>query len=356
MVKMIRKMAKTVIIYIDIDDDLSLAGIKSPVIGEANVKEAIDKASEIMADDSDFNSMIVAYNIYKKMKKEGQDVEIVFLAGSQKGGLEAQRKISAQLDEIIKELNPQDSIVVYDSPEDAKALPIIQSRLKISGVQRVIVEQHRGVEETYILLGKYFKKILNEPRYSRIFLGVPGAILFAAGILEVLGLISYIVPVITILIGSAMIIRGFDLDEMMEKWWENSTIMVIAALLSSISFAISLINGYFTYISIKGNSVYVISTVISSMLPYITFSILILLGAKALSSALDKSIKLFHDIIKISAIIISYYIITDVLKNLEEGIYIIQFQSFYALTISSMVLIFAYIILNLIEKYKFSSS
>ncbi|MEM4076368.1 MAG: DUF373 family protein, partial [Metallosphaera sp.] len=165
---------KTAIIYIDIDDDLSRVGITTPVIGEKQAKEAIESSSRFLAQDSDFNTMVSAFNTFLNMKEKGEDVEIVFVAGSQRGGLDAQMTLSKQVDEVIRSVKPDQAILVYDSPEDAKAIPLIESRLKIVGIERIIVEQHRGVEETYILLGKYIKKLATERRYSRLFLGVPG--------------------------------------------------------------------------------------------------------------------------------------------------------------------------------------
>ncbi|WP_253823024.1 DUF373 family protein [Acidianus sp. RZ1] len=351
-------MARTIIIYVDIDDDLGVIGIESPVVGDKRVYEAITKASESLASDSDFNSMVMAYNIFKKMKKEGEDVEIVFIAGSQRGGLEAQKKLSQELEEVIDRLGPEDAIVVYDSPEDEKAIPIIQSRLKIAGIERVIVEQHRGVEETYILFSKYLKKIINEPRYSRLFLGVPGAILFISSLLAITGLTSYVAPSILMIIGGAMIVRGFNFDEKLEKWWENSTIMVIAAIISIISLIISVVNGVFTAQEVKGAVYFQVSAVLLSMIPYIAFSLIVLFAGKVISRAIDRDIKLWHDVIKILTVILSYYVMADILRNLEEGIYFLQFQTLYSLSISFITLIASYIIMNFIEKYygkKFSS-
>ncbi|AWR97803.1 DUF373 family protein [Acidianus sulfidivorans JP7] len=348
-------MVKTAIIYIDIDDDLGNVGISSPVIGEENAKLAIDKASESLAEDSDFNSMVVAFNTFRQLKKQNKDVEIVFIAGSSKGGLEAQRRLAEELEEVIQKLRPEDAIIVYDSPEDAKALPILQSRIKISGIQRVIVEQHKGVEETYVLLGKYIKKVFNESRYSRLFLGVPGIILFITSLLAILGLSAYVIPAILLILGIAMVFKGFSIDDIIEHWWENSTIMFIVAILSVISFIISIINGYITFQAIKGSPLYVFSNVTLAMLPYLAFSGIILFSGKAISKAIDKNVKLLNDVIKIVAIILSYYIIAYTLKDIEEGIYLIQFQSIYYLIISSMILIFVYIVLNIFEKYRLTS-
>ncbi|MCI2414904.1 MAG: DUF373 family protein [Candidatus Aramenus sp.] len=342
---------RTAVIYVDIDDDLGRIGVQTPVIGEKDAFLAIQKASEVIPDDSDFNAMVVTLNLYKKLKDKG-NVDIVFIAGSEKGGIEAQLRLSSELDEVIRKLGITNAIVVYDSPEDAKAIPIIQSKLKITGIQRVIVEQYRGVEETYILIGRYLKKVITEPRYSRIFLGVPGIIFVIGSVFYILGLASYLLPAVLLVIGLSMLVRGFAIDDMIERWWQTSTIMVIVGILSLISLIIGIIQGYVTGQSLKGSYVYVSSSIANAMLPYLTFSVVILFAGKALENAIEKNIRVWHDLIKIAAIIVSAYIISSALYNIERGIYIIQAQLFYTLSVSSMIIIMTYIALTIIEKYK----
>ncbi|AWR99961.1 DUF373 family protein [Metallosphaera hakonensis] len=347
---------KTAIIYIDIDDDLSRAGVSTPVIGETKAREAIEKSSRFLALDSDFNSMVTAFNIYLNMKENGNDVEIVFVAGSQRGGLDSQMTLSKQVDEIIRAVKPDQAILVYDSPEDAKAIPVIESRLKIVGIERVIVEQHRGVEETYILLAKYLKRLVTESRYSRLFLGVPGIILFISSILAIAGLTAYVLPSILLVLGGAMLVRGFGIDDAVERWWENSTIMVIVAILSTISLILAIVNGYLVGSTSGGLSIKTASSVLLAALPYLTFSIIILYAGKLLSRALARDIKVWHDLLKILASVVVYLILSDLLKNLQSGVYVIQIQSFYLLLLSSFLLIATYFTLSTIEKSRLKAS
>lgn len=346
---------KTAIIYIDIDDDLSRVGITTPVIGEKQAKEAIESSSRFLAQDSDFNTMVSAFNTFLNMKEKGEDVEIVFVAGSQRGGLDAQMTLSKQVDEVIRSVKPDQAILVYDSPEDAKAIPLIESRLKIVGIERIIVEQHRGVEETYILLGKYIKKLATERRYSRLFLGVPGIILLSSSLLAIGGLTAFVLPTILLVIGGAMLVRGFGVDDAIERWWENSTIMVIVSILSTVSIIIAIINGYLDATMYKTFDLTSVSSVILVILPYLTFSIIILYSGKLLSRAISRDIKVWHDLLKIIASILIYFILSSFLKNVQNGAYIIQIQSFYLLLLSSFLLIVTYFALSTIEKYRLKS-
>ncbi|AOL15654.1 hypothetical protein BFU36_01695 [Sulfolobus sp. A20] len=345
-------MVRTIVIYIDIDDDIGELGFSTPVIGEEKCKVVIDKASTMIPTDSDFNSMVVAYNVYKSLKNKGEDAEIVFITGSKQGGLEAQIEFSRKLDEIISELMPQNAVVVYDSPEDASVIPIIQSRLKILATQQVIVEQYRGVEETYALLSKYIKKALTEERYARIFLGVPGVILALAGILSALNLSVYIEPAVLIILGAAMVLKGLKIDEAIENWWENSTIMVISATISIVGILIGFINLYFQ-LQFNKFSLPVIEAafIILQLLPYVTFSAIVLFGGKAISKALERDIKVWHDIIRIINIIFIYFVLFKVINSIINDKYYLITQSLYTLIIASIGIISVYITLNTLERH-----
>ncbi|BFI74146.1 hypothetical protein YN1HA_2440 [Sulfurisphaera ohwakuensis] len=344
-------MSKILIIYVDIDDDLGKIGLETPIIGEERVKKAIDIASETIPTDSDFNTMVVAYNIYKKLRKENNDVEIAFISGSERSNIEGQIEFSRKLDEAIKTTNAEEAIIVYDSPEDAKAIPIIQSKLKVIGIERVLVEQYRGVEETYALLGRYIKKAISDPRFARIFLGVPGIILITIGIFSLLNLTVYATPAILIIIGLALLGRGLRIDEYIEQWWENSTIMVIAAIISLISTIVGIIEGYYVGASIKLYDLSSIFIILTTILPFIVFAIIVLFGAKAINKVMNRDIKVWHDIFRIIAVIIIYYMMVLISKNLEENVIGVQLQTMYTLSVITLVLVSLYIVFSIIEKH-----
>ncbi|MEM0373164.1 MAG: DUF373 family protein [Sulfolobaceae archaeon] len=348
----IRKMGvKKLVIYVDIDDDLGKIGLKTPIIGEKEVEKAISIASEKIPTDSDFNTLVVSYNIYKQLKNSGDSVEIALISGDQKGGIESQLKFSERLDYVLNIVHPEEGVVVvYDSPEDAKTLPIIQSRVKVIAIERVLVEQYRSVEETYALLGKYIRKALSDPRYSRIFLGVPGLILALSAILSLLNLSNYAVPSILFVIGVVMIIRGLRIDEMIESWWENSSIMVVSAILSLASVIVGLINVYLSYQQVRILSLNLFADLMLTFLPYGVFSIIVLFVGKAIIRAIERNIKIWHDVLNSIAVILIYFVIVSFLDSLKQNV--ITIQPFISLIASAIILISVYILISLIEKYK----
>ncbi|AHC51606.1 membrane protein [Sulfolobus acidocaldarius SUSAZ] len=342
-------------IYIDIDDDLGSIGISTPVIGQEEVVKAIRIAEEKIPTDSDLNTLLVAYNIYNKIRNEGSDVEIALISGSQKGSLESQLAFTEKLDMVIKAVNPTKAIIVYDSPEDAKAIPIIESRLQVAGIERVLVEQYRSVEETYVLLGRYIKKALSEPRFSKIFLGVPGIILLIIGLLSILNLTSYATPVVLIIIGAAFIIRGLRLDETVEELWKSSSIMVVVSIIFIFSVVLGIVYGYSVFTTLKSYGLLEVLQVLFSIMPFLIFGIVVLFGGRAVTKLLDRNIRVWHDIYRIITTVVIYYMMVTIYKSIGSSLQVLQLQIIYSLSITTIVLIGIYILLILLEKYKFNN-
>ncbi len=157
---------QTLIICIDRDNDLGeKAGVPSPIIGrEANLNAAI-KLAEADPEDSDINTIFGGIKLFDELTKEKKEVEIVSIAGDKNVGRAADKKIANQLEIILEQLNPGSTILVSDGAEDESVLPIIQSRIKVDSVQRVIVKQHENLESTYYII----KQAFNDPKISHTF-------------------------------------------------------------------------------------------------------------------------------------------------------------------------------------------
>ncbi len=346
------------VMYVDFDDDLGRVGIETPVVGEEKAREAISRFMEYRPEDSDLNTMIVALNVYNELKQKGYDVQIVFLSGSSEGGTLASLEFSKKLDDVIQSLRITGAYIVYDSPEDAKAIPLIQSRVKVVGIKHVVVEQSKSVEEVYALLGKYIRKIVEEPRYSRIALGVPGLILLIVGLLSLMGLGQYIAPVSALVIGVFFIVRGYNIDDVFQKWWESSALIFVSAL---ISLSILLLGGVYSYIAVQSLfsqnlPAYVYALYyFQAFLPFLVLSAVVFLAAKSVSKLLsDEKFRVWHEVYKIIAIVFIYWALSKGFANIStNGIVntlVEQQNSLLDLAVGAAALIFTYVVLTLAEK------
>ena len=204
---------KLLVVAVDVDDDLAKAGIKTPVHGRDRVLEAAARFALHDPEDSDLNALFAAVKTADELRSKGYDAVPAAVAGSESGGIEASIRIREQLSTLLEETGASAVVVVTDGSEDETVIPVIESLAPIYAIRRVVVKQHRGVEETYILFAKYVKKALTEPRFSRLFLGVPGAVLVVFSALSLLGMLREAVLLGLLLLGLAMVIRGFELED-----------------------------------------------------------------------------------------------------------------------------------------------
>ncbi len=157
---------QTLIICIDRDNDLGeKAGVSSPITGRADNLDAAIRLGAADPEDSDINTIFGGIKVFDELVAEKKDVEIVSIAGDKKVGIAADKKIVIQLEAILEKLKPESAILVSDGAEDESVLPLIQSRIKVDSVHRVIVKQHENLESTYYII----KQAFNDPKISHTF-------------------------------------------------------------------------------------------------------------------------------------------------------------------------------------------
>ncbi len=231
---------------VDRDNDVgAILGVKTPIIGEEAVLRTALEYILRRPDDSDANALFAAIQTMREMKKmRGEDsVEVAVIAGLEEEGVRADIKILKELDEILSKIDVNGVILVSDGPTDEAVAPLIQSRVPIISIRRVIVQQARGVEETFVLLLRYAKKLVEEEKYRKYTLGVPG--IFAV----IYILLSYMVPnfvwpLLTLAFGTLLTIKGFNLDEKAKTIYKTRPITFASLVLAALILAIALLQGF----------------------------------------------------------------------------------------------------------------
>ncbi|MEM2643565.1 MAG: DUF373 family protein [Candidatus Bathyarchaeia archaeon] len=217
------EIERILVVCVDRDNDVGRkAGVKTPIFGK---KENIDAALKLLLADpeeADANAMFEAVRICDSLEKSSSGsllCQVVTIAGSELGGIAADRKLIAELNEALKEFKPSSLILVTDGFSDKDVLPLIQSRVPVTSVRRVIVKHSEAIEETAALLSRYLRKIVEDPRYSRIFMGLPGVLLIMLGVLSLLAVfIRYDIWMWAwifglIIVGSYLFGKGYGLDK-----------------------------------------------------------------------------------------------------------------------------------------------
>jgi len=205
---------RTLVLSVDRDDDIGWkAHIESPAIGRAACLKTANTLALADPEDSDINAIFSAIRIYDELIEKGEEPAIAVVAGDHLHMIEGDRRIATSLEQVIKETQATDCILVTDGAEDEYVIPIIQSRIPVSSVRRVIVNQMPNLEGTYYIL----KKFLDDPKVSRMIfipLGLAMILYATAYLLDYPGVATIIVVGV---IGAYLLYKGFGFDEIVHS-------------------------------------------------------------------------------------------------------------------------------------------
>jgi putative membrane protein len=225
-------LGRTLVLSVDRDDDIGWkAKVESPAIGRAACLKAANTLALADPEDSDVNAIFSAIKIYDELTEKGEETAIAVIAGNHFHMIEGDRRIATSLEQVIKETQATNCILVTDGAEDEYVIPIIQSKIPVSSIRRVIVNQMPNLEGTYYILKKFF----DDPKISRMIfipLGLAMLLYAIAYLLDAPGIATIIVIGV---IGSYMLYKGFGFDEIVHS--------IIDAL------SISLSRGRFSFIT-----------------------------------------------------------------------------------------------------------
>ena len=211
------KAERILVLCVDRDDDLGMkAGIKTPILGRKDNVNAAASLALRDPEEADANAMFEAVRIFDNLKKSvkgKEEYEVATIAGSDLEGVEADRQLVTELTEILSKFDATDVILVTDGYTDEMVLPLIESRVPVTSVRRIVIKHSKSIEETAALFSRYMKILVENPRYSRFILGLPGVLFLVFGILWYTDLLAYAVQALIIIIGAFLCIRGFKLDK-----------------------------------------------------------------------------------------------------------------------------------------------
>lgn len=232
---------KTIIICIDRDNDIGeKTRFKGPILGE---KDCLEAAKELLLndpEDTDANSIFGALKIKNEMKENS---EIAVLTGDRDVGVKSDIELSAQLESVINKVKPKDAIVVTDGAEDEFIIPLIQSRLPILSIKRIVVKQSETLESGYYVFKDFIKNIASNPRAARVFIGLPS---IAIILIAIFG--SWAWRLILLTIGAYLFIKGFQLEDISVRFAKSTIKILMKSRITLFSFIVGfafLISGIF---------------------------------------------------------------------------------------------------------------
>jgi len=287
---------KTLVICVDRDNDVGeKAGLETPIIGKEALLSAATKLALADPEESDINAIFEAVRIYDQLSSSEGDagVEVVLITGDMSVGVESDRKIGRELDDVLSESRAESAILVSDGAEDEWIIPLIQSRVKIDSVRRVVVKQSEPLESTFYVI----KRLLEDPKFSRTFLPPIGLVLFLLAVSLLLGLSSTAMGVILGIIGIYTLLKGLGRERLIIEFVESVKQSLYSGKISFVTYIVALvlllagtfqgIMGYTTQMEPE-----ISERILLGVMYYLKFSIWWYVGA-ALSPIVGKMMNMF---------------------------------------------------------------
>ncbi|SRR6266487_5806824 len=239
--------SRILVLCVDRDDDIgSKGGMETPVVGRdpcinAGVRLAIEDP-----EDADANAIFAAIKTYEELIAKGYSSQVALVAGKFNRGIEADEKIGLEIQNVLGEYRADAAVLVSDGEDDETVVPVIQTMVPIISIQRIIIKHSRSVEYSYAVLGRYLKMLAYDPRYSKFFLGVPGALLVATSLASFFGLTKEALALVFSILGVAFIIRAFDIDKALSSLGRPTPtgfIRIFSAFAGILIVVVSVVNG-----------------------------------------------------------------------------------------------------------------
>ncbi len=288
---------KTLILTVDRDDDLGRkAGVRGPVIGRDECLKAANSLALADPEDSDANAIFAAISTFDNLRKDGKDVEVAILTGHENVGIKSDEIIAKQLDEVLKEVNPDDVIFVSDGSEDEFIIPIITSKRPIKHLRRVIVKQSKSIESTYYIIVKAMK---DKKMMRRILM--PIALIFLAYAIASLIILyiriidptwnlidpgTFALTIITLTLGLYFLERAYNVGDKVKKLITYSKEAMLEAKITIFADIIALIiilaGINFGYIEAQSSTNIITQTIlfIHTFVLWFVFAVLVREGGK----------------------------------------------------------------------------
>jgi len=308
------KSKRVLVLNVDKDNDVGVAtGVRTPLIGRDKVASVASLFAIKSPEDSDTNSIFAAINTYDSLVQEGYTCEIAVIAGTEEGGFKADVKVASALEYILKAFQTDGVIFVSDGASDEQVIPTIQSKVPVISVKRVFVQQEKSVEETYVLFYRYLKK-LSEPQLSKVALGVPGILVLAVVALYLSNLLNYALLALGVIVGSVLIIKGFNIDSSLRSAWSESPIRLIASVIGFMMCLVAIYRGL--SLGLQGAAfpdqlAKFTSLVLLNTIDLLAIGLAIYLGGSLVAKYLDSSPTIWHQIVSLVSLVFIRQIIIE---------------------------------------------
>ena len=226
----------TLVVCLDRTDDVGRkTGLRSPVVGWEAVRALVTDVGLADPEDSGVNTLLESLRVAQNLRDENEEVVVAVVSGDHESMVSADRAVAAQLDDLIADYDPDSAVVVTDSAEDERLIPIVESRVRVDSVDRVVVRQARDIESTYYLL----KQFLADEELRQTVLVPIGLTMLVFPLLATTVGPAKGAAAITTVIGLFLLYKGFNVDELLTRLAHQTRESLYSGQVSVVTYVVA---------------------------------------------------------------------------------------------------------------------
>jgi putative membrane protein len=201
----------TLVVCVDRTGDVArTAGVETPVAGWEAVRSLVFDVGLADPEDSGVNALLEGLRVTRDLRDDGEEAVVGVVSGAGDGVVGTDRAVAAQVDDLLERYDPDSAVVVLDSAEDERLVPVVESRLPVDGVDRVVVRQARDLESTYYLLKQF---LADEELRATVLVPVGIVLLVFPALMMLTGSLAVAAATITAVLGLFLLYKGLGVDD-----------------------------------------------------------------------------------------------------------------------------------------------
>ena len=209
--------------------------VPMPVAGWEAVRSLVTDVGLADPEDASVNCLLEALRVARDLRDGREEAVVAVISGESDSPIGADRSIAAQLSDLVDRYDPSSAIVVVDSAEDERVLPIIESRVPVDSVDRVVVRQAHDIESTYYLLKQF---LADEQLRSTVLVPIGVALLLLPPLLYFLSPAAAVAAVAGLL-GAALLYKGLAIDRLVAGVPERVREALYAGQVSIVTYVVA---------------------------------------------------------------------------------------------------------------------
>jgi len=196
----------TLVVCVDRRGDLADG---EPVVGRDAIESLVMEIGVADPETSRVNSFLETLRVADDIEAEGDEAIVAVVSGGG-DGVDADRAVARQTDRLVEEYRPDSAVVVTDSAEDERLVPIVESRIRVDAVDRVVVRQSHDIESTYYVLKQF---LADEELRATVLVPIGAALLAFPVLLLLADSLTVAVSAIAAVIGVFLLYKGLGVDD-----------------------------------------------------------------------------------------------------------------------------------------------